>query len=107
LDNIIEFPARAPLTEAAEAAEAAEVAEMRASLLTVRSGHDVMQRVALLAERVVDVVNEIDEIADADRQSLLWHMSLIRELAVPRSDRSGITPLCKFPRFDRDPDGAA
>jgi hypothetical protein len=101
MDNkIVEFPAREP------PAEAAEVAEMRKSLLAVRDDRAAMQRVVMLAERAADIVNEIGKkITEADRQSLLWHLSLIRELAVlPRSE---IVPACSVPRFDRDPPGAA
>jgi hypothetical protein len=106
MDNkIVEFPTREPL---------AEVEEMRASLLAVRDDRGAMQRVIMLAERVADIIGEI-EISDADRQSLLWHLSLIHELAVDR--KRGITPLCSLPRFpqrsedraceDREPDGVA
>jgi hypothetical protein len=99
MDNkIVEFPAREP------PAEAAEVEEMRASLLAVRDHRAAMQRVIMLAERAADIVNEIDKIGEADRQSLLWHLSLIRELAVVPGRK--ITPACSLPRFDPPP-GAA
>jgi hypothetical protein len=93
-NNIIEFLPRE---------EREELADMRAYWLAVSDDRDVMGRVAKLAERVADILNET-EIADADRQSLLWHLSLIRELAVKREP--GIKPLCKLPRFN-PPDGAA
>jgi hypothetical protein len=98
MDNkIVEFPAREPL---------AEVEEMRASLLAVRDDRGAMQRVIMLAERAANIVNEIGKkITEADRQSLLWHLSLIRELAVVPG--RGIVPLCSLPKFDREPDGAA
>jgi hypothetical protein len=101
-NNTIKFPARDP------PAEAAERAEMRAALLAVRDDRAAMPRVIMLAERAANIVNEVGKkITEADRQSLLWHLSLIRELAVvPRSDRRGIVPACEFPRFDPS-DGAA
>jgi hypothetical protein len=84
----------------------AEVEEMRASLLAVRDDRGAMQRVIMLAERAANIVKEIGKkITEADRQSLLWHLSLIRELAVVPGRK--ITPACSLPRFDRDPDGAA
>jgi hypothetical protein len=86
--------------------ERGEVAEMRKALLTVTDEPHAMTRVAFLAERIADIINEIDEISVQDRQSLLWHTALIFELAQPRSDGK-ITPLCKLPRFDREPPGAA
>jgi hypothetical protein len=100
MDNkIVEFPAREPL------AEAAEVEEMRASLLAVRDDRAAMQQVVMLAERAADIVNEIGKkITEADRQSLLWHLSLIHTLAAER--KGWITPLCSLPRFN-PPDGAA
>jgi hypothetical protein len=95
--KIVEFPARGP---------PAEVAEMRKSLLAVRDDPAAMQRVVMLAERAADIVNEIGKkITEADRQSLLWHVSLIRELAVDR--KGGIVPLCSLPKFPRDDPGAA
>jgi hypothetical protein len=104
--SVIEFPARG---------ERGEVMEMRASLLAVEDDGAAMARVVMLAERVADIIGEIAEIAEADRYSLLWHVSLIRELAVKRE--GGITPGCVLPRFpqrsedraceDRDPPGAA
>src|SRR5258708_6157838 len=96
-DKIVEFPAREL------PAEAAEVAEMRASLLAVRDEPHAMaprklvqsprklvqSRIVFLAERIADILDQV-EISDADRQSLLWHLSLIRELAADR--KGGITP---------------
>jgi hypothetical protein len=49
---------------------------MRKSLLAVGDDRDVRQRVAFLAERVVDILSEI-AISEADRQSLPRHLSLI------------------------------
>jgi hypothetical protein len=122
-NNIVEFLPRE---------EREELADMRVYWLAVRDDRDAMARIAFLTERVADILNET-EIADADRQSLLWHLSLIRELAAPRSDRdvrkpelTGATctdqldapediepkrkpklkPLCSLPRFN-PPDGAA
>jgi hypothetical protein len=96
VDNVIEF---IPL------GERGEVAEMRKSLLAVRDEPHAMTRIAFLAARIADIIGEINEISDAGRQSLLWHLSLIRELAVVPGRK--ITPACSLPRFDRDPDGAA
>jgi hypothetical protein len=95
--NIVVFPLRGRL------ADVAEVAEMRTWWLKVRDDRKAMQRVAMLAERVADIIDQIDEINVSDRQSLLWHLSLIHDLATPR----GITPLCSLPRFRPDPEGAA
>jgi hypothetical protein len=86
--------------------ERGEVFEMRKSLLKVDSDRDAMARIAFLAERIADIIGAIDEISVQDRQSLLWHLSLIRELAVDQREQK-IKPLCKLPRFDRDPPGAA
>jgi hypothetical protein len=98
MDNIIELMPRA---------EREEVAEMRKQLLKVDSDRDAMQRVAFLAERIADILDQA-EIAGGDKQSLLWHLSLIRELAVDHREQK-IKPLCSLPRFNRDhpPDGAA
>jgi hypothetical protein len=103
--NIVDFPAPEPPTE---------VEEMRKSMLAVRDDRDAMQRVVMLAERIADIIGEI-KIKGEDRQSLLWHLSLIHELAAER--KGGITPGCVLPRFpqrsedraceDRDPPGAA
>jgi hypothetical protein len=119
MDNVIEF---LPL------GEREEVEGMRKSLLTVTDEPHAMTRVAFMAERIADIINEINEISVQDRQSLLWHLSLIRELAAPTELRkpevqsvqvapieSGddveperkIKPGCTLPRFDRDPPGAA
>ena len=98
MDNVVILPMRGPL------AEAAELAEMRAYWLAVRDDRDAMGRITELAERVADILDQV-KIKGEDRQSLLWHLSLIRELAVDR--KGGIEPLCKFPRFDRDPDPGA
>jgi len=105
MDNVVELPPRG---------EREELERMRKSLLAVRDDRDAMQRVVLLAERVANIIGEI-KIKGEDRQSLLWHLSLIRELAAER--KGGITPLCSLPRFpqrsedraceDRDPPGAA
>jgi hypothetical protein len=95
MDNVVELPPRA---------EREELEGMRKSLLAVGDDRDVRQRVAFLAERVADILSEI-EISEADRQSLLWHLSLIRELAVER--KGGITPLCALPKFRADHPGAA
>jgi hypothetical protein len=99
-NNIVEFLPR----------EEREELAMRAYWLAVSDDRDAMGRVAKPAERVADVIGEIDEITDADRLSLLWHVSLIRELAVPRSGqrkrKHQLKPLCSLPRFD-PPDGAA
>jgi hypothetical protein len=97
MDNVVELLPRA---------EREELEGMRKSLLMVTDEPHAMTRIAFLAERIGDIIGEINEIGLQDRQSLLWHLSLIRELAVPRSDGK-ITPLCKLPRFDRDPPGAA
>jgi hypothetical protein len=101
-DNVIEF---IPL------GERGEVVEMRKSLLKVDDEPHAMaprelvqSRIVFLAERIADILDQV-EIADADRQSLLWHLSLIRELAVDR--KRGIVPLCSLPRFDPPPGGAA
>jgi hypothetical protein len=76
------------------------------------SPRPAMAQIVFLAERVADIISKIDEIStisDADRQSLLWCLSLIRELAAERKE--GLTPGCVLPKFpraeDRDPDGAA
>jgi hypothetical protein len=101
MDDVVEF---------IPGGERGEVFEMRKSLLKVDSDRDAMARVVMLAERVSDIIGEIDEIGVQDRQSLLWHLSLIRELAVV-PDRKvieakrKITPLCKLPRFN-PPDDA-
>jgi hypothetical protein len=98
MDNVVELPL----------AEREELEEMRKSLLKVDSDRDVMARVVFLAERIADIIGEIDEISGADRQSLLWHLSLIRELTADQREQK-LTPLCSLPRFNRDhpPDGAA
>jgi hypothetical protein len=93
-NNVIEF---IPLGERGEAVE------MRKALLNVSDEPHAMTRIVFLAERIADILDQV-EIADADRQSLLWHLSLIRELAVDR--KRGIVPLCSLPRFDPPP-GAA
>jgi hypothetical protein len=95
-ENVIEFlPARGARRTRRDAQVADEVGDDRAA----------MQRVVLLAERAAGIVNEIGKkITEADRQSLLWHLSLIRELAVVPG--RGIVPLCSLPRFN-PPDGAA
>jgi hypothetical protein len=73
----------------------AEVEEMRASLLAVRDDRGAMQRVIMLAERAANIVKEIGKkITEADRQSLLWHLSLIRELAVVSGARSRQRTRC-------------
>jgi hypothetical protein len=73
----------------------------------VRDDRAAMQRVVVLAERAANIVNETGKkITEADRQSLLWHLSLIRELAVAPGSKRGIVPLCSLPRFDPPP-GAA
>ena len=95
MDNVVEF---------IPGGERGEVFEMRKSLLKVDSDRDAMARIAFLAERIADIIDEIDEIGVQDRQSLLWHLSLIHTLAAER--KGGITPLCSLPRFDRDPPGA-
>jgi hypothetical protein len=98
MDNVVEF---------IPGGERGEVFEMRKSLLKVDSDRDAMARIAFLAERIADIINEIAEIDGIevqDRQSLLWHLSLIHTLAAER--KGGITPLCSLPRFDRDPPGA-
>jgi len=97
MDKVVEF---------IPGGERGEVFEMRKSLLKVGSDRDAMARVAMLAERVVDIINEIDEISDADRQSLLWHISLVYELAQPRSDGK-LTPGSVLPRFKKPDPGAA
>ena len=89
---------------ALRAEERGEVAETRQQLLDVRDEPHAMTRIVFLAERIADILDQA-KISDADRQSLLWHLSLIREIAV--EPKRQITPLCSFPRFDRDPDGAA
>ena len=94
MSDVVEFPPRD--------AELAEVAEMRAGWLKVRDDSQAMQRVGMLAERVADIIGQI-KITDADRQSLLWHLSLIRELACGR----GPVPLCSFPRLRKDPPDAS
>jgi hypothetical protein len=88
MDNVVELLPRA---------EREEVEEMRKSLLKVRDEPHAMTRVAFLAERIADIIGEI-EISVQDRLSLMWHLSLIRELAAPRSDGK-IKPLCSLPRF--------
>ena len=97
MDNkIVEYPAREPL---------AEVEEMHKSLLAARDDRAAMQRVVMLAERAAGIINEVGKkITEADRQSLLWHLRLIRELAVVPGRK--ITPACSLPKFD-PPDGAA
>jgi hypothetical protein len=74
--NVIQFLPRG---------ERGEVAEMRKSLLAVRDDHAAMQRVVMLTERVAAILDEIT-LTGADRQSLLWHVSVIRELATPQSE---------------------
>jgi hypothetical protein len=98
-ENVIEFIPRE---------EREELAEMRQSLLKVSDDRDAMARVAFLAERIADMLGEMDGISVPDRISLQWHLSLIWELAAPRSGGK-LKPLCRLPRFDRDdpPDGAA
>jgi hypothetical protein len=86
MSEVVEFPARD--------AETAEVAEMRVGWLKVRDDSQAMQRIAKLAERAADILDEV-EISAQDRLSLLWHLSLIRELTVER--KGGITPLCELP----------
>jgi hypothetical protein len=39
----------------------------------------------MLTERVAAILDEIT-LTGADRQSLLWHVSVIRELATPQSE---------------------
>jgi hypothetical protein len=98
MDNVVELLPRA---------EREEVMEMRKSLLKVDSDRDVMARIAFPAERIADILAEVDGISVANRLSLQWHLSLIHELAAPRLD-GGIKPGCVLPRFDRDPpDGGA
>jgi hypothetical protein len=97
MDNVIEF---------IPGGERGEVYEMRKALLDVRDEPHAMTRIAFLAERVADILAEVAEIGVQDRQSLLWHLSLIRELSAPRSDGK-LKALCKLQRFDRDPPGAA
>jgi hypothetical protein len=100
MDNVVEF---------IPGGERGEVFEMRKSLLKVDSDRDAFARIAFLAERIPDILAEVDGISDADRQSLLWHLSLVYELAQPRSEHNRkrkIKPGCVLPRFN-PPDGAA
>ena len=97
MDNVVELLPRA---------EREEVAEMRKSLLKVDSDRDAMQRIEELTGRVADILAEVDGITVQDRLSLQWHLSLIRELAAPRSDGK-LKPGCVLPRFDRDPPAGA
>jgi hypothetical protein len=95
-ENVVKFlPARGARRTRRDAQVADEVGDDRAA----------MARIVFLAERISDIIDEIDQISVQDRQSLLWHASLIRELAVDR--KGGITPLCSLPRFPRDDPGAA
>ena len=97
MDNVVELLPRA---------EREEVEEMRQQLLKVTSDRDAMQRIEELTGRVADILAEVDGVSVQDRLSLSWHLSLIRELAAPRSDGK-LKPGCTLPRFDRDPPGAA
>jgi hypothetical protein len=92
MDNVVELPR----------AEREELEEMRKSLLTVTDEPHAMTRIAFLAERIADIISEIDEISVQDRLSLQWRLSLIHELATPRSDK--IAPGCTLPRFKREDD---
>jgi hypothetical protein len=56
---------------------------MRKSLVKVTDEPHAMTRIAFLAKRISDILDQV-EISDADRQSLLWHISLVYELAQPR-----------------------
>lgn len=100
MTDIIEFPRRWWDQFANRRRQSAdnELAEMRCSLLAVLDDHEARERIALLAERVADILGDLYEITDRDRQSLLWHLSLIRELAI-----NGPQPLCGLPRFRKDP----
>ncbi len=76
--------------------ECAEVDEMRASLLAVRSRRQAVDRIRLLAERAAAIVDEMT-VDDADRVSLLWHLSAIRELACDSRE-----PVCALPHKRSD-----
>jgi hypothetical protein len=112
MDNVVELLPRA---------EREEVEEMRQSLLKVTDEHHAMTRIGFLAERIADMLGEIDGVSVQDRISLQWHLSLIHELAVGQREQK-LKPGCTLPRFpqrsedraredrdrDRDhPDGAA